>query len=430
MRREWPSLLVLLGLGFFAWLAVSPAFETGLVTVAIGACMILGRTRDVRAELEATRGSRTLLVYAPLLALGAFVTAPSWSAERPFVGLDGQVNLAIIGELVDQITLGRPLTWLTRIAPGDPMLDLYPTLAHRAIARLAILTGHAHDPARVLVVVVSAAYVAVSLGIARTAFRLGAPEPAALAVGAFALLDLGSDFTWGTRPVFHYGFLPSTISVAITLHTLPSMFDLLRRARASTAALTTLGFALAAAMHPIALIVSLAIVAVLAGSFAFATPAARRLLLPPVACASLGILGSAWLWLPASQRVLAYALHYRPPPDPFGPAPARLAHTTAPPRPALRTGHERYLSQDRNRNITTDQLRRPAWVPPEGAASMSATSHAHDKHDHSHEHDHGPAKGLMRWITTTTRFWRNTVTICAASVPIEAVGALLGRRSR
>ncbi len=166
-----------------------------------------------------------------------------------------------------------------------------------------------------MVSVVSVAYVLVSLGIARTSFRLGAPAPAAFAVAAFALLDLGSDFTWGTRPVFFYGFLPSTISIAITLHTLPSP-SISSAAEPHSFAITALGFGVATAMHPLSVVLAVTLPRGPArldharplGSTARSCRPSRR---PFSGCsARCG-------WALSSERIISYGVHYGTPQVPL-----------------------------------------------------------------------------------------------------------------
>ncbi len=324
LRRERSSLLVLLGIAVFAALAPTPRFETSFFLVGVAICVLFGDVRDARRSLEETRLARWACVYLPIVIVGVLVTRPAWSAARPFVGLDGRVNEAIVGELIDQAARGRPLTWLTRIAPGDPTLDLYPTLAHRGVALLARGIGAEHDTARLLVSIVSAAYVAVAVGIARCAVRVGAPLPAALVVGVLALLDVGTDFTWGTQPVFRYAFLPSTLSIATLLHTLPSLFDLTRRFTQARFFSSALGIALTAALHPLALGVCVLFAIAIALSIGLSRTHARRSLLAPLGAFSLGLALSAWLWLPAASRVLAYGVHYGTPQIPADLALARM----------------------------------------------------------------------------------------------------------
>lgn len=313
MRAERSALVVLFGMAAFAWLARAPAFEASLVLFGTAACALLDDGRDGRVHLEHTRRLRWVCVYAPIVLVGALVTRPAWGAAEPFVGLDGRVNEAIVGELLDQASRGRPLTWLTRAAPGDPTLDLYPTLAHRGVAWLARALGRERETARLLVSIVSGAYVAVALGIARTAVRIGAPWPAALGVALLSLLDIGTDFTWGTQPVFRYAFLPSTLSVASLLHALPALFDLHRRPSRARFALAGSGVALSAALHPLALVIACALALVWAFSLAFSAPSSRPARGAALLATALGVAASAWLWLPASMRVFAYGVHYGTP---------------------------------------------------------------------------------------------------------------------
>ena len=312
LRRERSALLVLTGIAIFASFVPTPRFETSFFLVGLASCVLFGDVRT-RRSLTDTRLARWACVYTPIVILGVIVTEPAWGAARPFVGLDGRVNEAIVGELIDQAARGRPLTWLTRIAPGDPTLDLYPTLAHRGIALLARVIGAQHQTARLLVSIASAAYVAVAVGIARCAVRVGAPLPAALVVAVLALLDVGTDFTWGTQPVFRYAFLPSTLSIAALLHTLPSLFDLARRRTRARLFAATMGIAITAALHPLALTVCVLLAIVIALSIGLGRPHARRALLAPLGVIMLGLASSAWLWMPAAARVLAYGVHYGTP---------------------------------------------------------------------------------------------------------------------
>jgi hypothetical protein len=325
MRRAWPSLLVVLGLLAFAGSSTRPAFEAGLVALALLATAALSSGKDPRDGLVEGRLARLATLHGPLALAGAFLTWPAWSADVPEVGFDGLMNEAIVAELVHQLERGRPLSWVTRIAPGDPVLDLYPTLPHRLVAQLAVWTGTTAHLDRWLVGALSVAYVAVALGIARTAQRLGAPRPAAFAAGLFAMLDPGTDFTWGTHAVFYYGYVPSTLGIAITLHTLPSLFDSLRRGGRAAFAATALGVALAAAVHPLSLVIALAIVLVLASLAIVSKGPRRHALLAPLLAALLGLAGSAVLWIPAGERVLAYAVHYGTPQVPLSLALARMA---------------------------------------------------------------------------------------------------------
>lgn len=324
-RRERTALFLLAGMAAYTWLVPAPRFETSMVWAAVALTALFGGARDPRDAIADRRAERWLLVYLPIVVIGVLLTRPAWSAHVPFVGLDGRINEAIVGELIDQAARGRPLTWLTRIAPGDPTLDLYPGLSHRALAWLARWLGAERETARLLVGVLSAAHVVGAVGIARCAVRVGAPHLAALCVGVLALLDVGTDFTWGTQAVFRYAFLPATLGMAALLHTLAALFDLWRQPTRARWIVGSLGAAITAALHPLTLTVLVLLVGVLAAMFCLGAPHARRALTAPLFGLVLGVASSAWLWMPASLRVLAYGVHYGAPQVPLALAAQRMA---------------------------------------------------------------------------------------------------------
>ena len=290
----------------------APRFEVALVGCAMAMSVLFAPRFEV---LDASRGrlQRIACVYLPIVLLGAFITAPTWMSATPFVGIDGTVNEAIIGEIVDQSAHGRPLTWATRIATGEPTLDLYPTLVHRAIAWCARASHTEDQLTRWLGALLSLAYVAAALGMARISYRISRNGVAAMAVGAMALLDTGSDFTWGTRPIFVYGFLPSTVTIALTMHVLPSLFDLARRQRTSTFLISTLGVAAAVGLHPLGLVIHFLLLGTLFITWLGGAPRMQKQAALPLAAMVLGLLLTAFVWMPAASRLLAYGVHYGTP---------------------------------------------------------------------------------------------------------------------
>jgi hypothetical protein len=311
-RIDAAALLPTLALVSYAVLVDTPRFELVLVAAALAFSTLLTPTK-VENNLGKHRLRRALIVYLPIALMGAWVTLPAWSAHVPFVGIDGQINEAIVAEIADHSARGTPLTWITRISTGEPTLDLYPTIVHRIIAWLAVHTGTSHLLSHWLVSIVSVAYTLVAIGIARTAMRVSGNEAASLAAGALALLDTGSDFTWGTRPTFLYGFLPSTLSIALALNVFPILLDLARQARTTRVLVAVLGVACSAALHPLCLVIYVISIGTLFVSWMIGTPRTQRKTALPLLALVIGLALSAFVWAPGAARIVTYGVHYGTP---------------------------------------------------------------------------------------------------------------------
>jgi len=331
MRRERVvALVALLGLAVALHLgaAAETPLEVALALVALG-LITLTASRRLTTWLDrpglSSLAVRTALVLGPTLAAAAlYLGGPS---DWDDLGLRGDwpVNEAFIHTIRDSLARGEALAWSTRIAPGDPTTDLYPTVAHAVLARLSLWLGDDVSLHRIVVGAAALAFVSVALGVARAARTTGAPWPACALVGLACLYDYGSDFGWGARATWFWGFFPSTLALGLWYAMLPSALELLRRPRASRLAFVAAGLGAAAVMHPIGLVLSGALfVAALVGIPAVRAPERRRVVSMGVALA-LGVALTAPAWAPASQRVLDHGVHFGTPPVPVEIALGRMA---------------------------------------------------------------------------------------------------------
>lgn len=254
-----------------------------------------GTVAAVAAIAWAARG-----VYRPLEDLDRFVRSGDWP-----------VNAVFARTAYEAIARGRPLTWATEISAGEAIFDLYPTFVHRVLAWVAYALGDV----RLIVPLMSAsavlACVAVAIGAARAAIRLGAPWPAAAIAGLAVVLDSGSDFSWGMRSTFRWGFFPSTCAIAVVMFTLPAVLALAER-RGSVWRVA-LGIGLAAIMHPVGIVLAAALLAGTALAWMLRRGGAALGPARVLVALGLGVALTAPIWAPASARIVAYGVHYATP---------------------------------------------------------------------------------------------------------------------
>ncbi len=335
MRRERIlALLVLVALVVALTMDVAIESTTEL-SIALGALALgaLIASRRLTTWLDRPRLSstlvRSLLIGGPIVWVASiYLGGPERWDDMGLRG-DWPVNEVFVHAIRDAIGRGRPFTWSTLIAPGDPTTDLYPTLAHRVLAHVSYAWPDV-SLHRIVVGAAVLAFVSVALGVARAARATGAPWIACLLVGLACLYDYGSDFGWGARATFFWGFFPSTLAMGVWYATLPTALESLKRPTRVRLALVTIGFGLAAMLHPVGLVLSGAlVVAALIGVSYVRGPDRSRLLSVFVALVA-GLALTAPIWAPASQRVIEHGVHFGTPPVPIEMAGGRMAQGLLP----------------------------------------------------------------------------------------------------
>lgn len=308
--------------------AADPPIEVALFVVALALV-----TATASRQFERWLGgpglarwfARSALVLGPTLALAVvYLGGPSRWDDLGLRG-DFPVNEAFVRTLRDALSRAESLRWSTRIAPGDPTPDLYPMLGHAIVARASLWLGESVSLHRVVVGAAVLAHVSVALGVARAARTTGAPWTASAIVGLACLYDAGSDFGWGTRAIWFWGFYPSTLALGVFYGVLPTVLTSLQRPSRARWLSSCAGLAFSAALHPVGLVLSGALVVGLLAAVPVSRASERGQLVAMSVWATIGTALSAPLWAPASQRLLDYGVHFGTPTVPVDIAIERMA---------------------------------------------------------------------------------------------------------
>lgn len=335
MRKEriaaWLCLLAL-AVAIASGVAVETPFELCAALLAI-AVLTAGASRRLARWLDRPRALPGLAALAaialPIVGAAAlYLGGPSAWDDMGLRG-DWPVNEAFVRAMRDALDRGAPFAWSTRIAPGDPTADLYPSVSHRVLAWIS----H-HQPElsihRLVVGAAVIAFTAVAVGVARAARSIGAPTLACVLVGLACLYDYGSDFGWGVRATFFWGFFPSTLAMGVWYSTLPSALEALRRPTRTRLVLVALGFGASAILHPVGLVLSGALVVASLVGLSAARPNDRARLVGLLVALGAALALTAPIWGPASQRVLDHGVHFGTPPVPIESAGGRMAQGLLP----------------------------------------------------------------------------------------------------
>lgn len=289
-----------------------PASEAPLLLAMAALATVLPRRTRLRLPLVGEIGRHREAFTAGIIALlGLLTFGPIVRAGEAGYHCDWSQNIAVVEEIVQEWSHGRPTPAVfLGIAAGDPTPDLYPTLPHQLAAVIAYLMGGASHAHMVTMVIVLVAWIAAAVGVTRLALCFSA-WPVALLAGLACLFDSTEMFQWSLSGTWYWGLFPSTCAIGVLVNGLPSLARMLEapptRGQMVTAwALIGLG----AMTHPIALLMSIVIFgsAVLGTAFARRE---RRLRWASVALhvgIALGL--AAFAWLPATTRLMLYAVHY------------------------------------------------------------------------------------------------------------------------
>jgi hypothetical protein len=312
--------------------ALETPLELCLALVAIGLVTALSSRRFAtwldRPRLS-SRLARVSLIVLPVVGCAAVYLGGPHAWDDMGLRGDWPVNEAFVQAIRDALDRGSSFTWSTRIAPGDPTTDLYPTVAHRVLAWIS----HHHPDLSIHRIVVGAAVVAftaVAIGVARAARITGAPWLACVIVGLACLYDYGSDFGWGVRATFFWGFFPSTLAMGLWYTTLPSALEALKRPTRARLVLVAIGFGAAAILHPVGLVLSGALVVASLAGLSAVRPLDRARLVRLLVALGAALALTAPVWAPASQRVLDHGVHFGTPPVPIETAAGRMAQGLLP----------------------------------------------------------------------------------------------------
>jgi len=289
-----------------------PSSEAPLLLAMAALATLLPRRTRLRLPLlgEISR-HREALSAGIIAAIGLATFGPIVRAGQAGYYCDWSQNIAVVEEIVQEWSHGRPTPAVfLGIAAGDPTPDLYPTLPHQLAAAIALALGGTSHAHMVTMTIVLVAWIAAAVGVTRLALRFSA-WPVALLAGLACLFDSTEMFQWSLAGTWYWGLFPSTCAIAVLVNGLPSLARMLDvPPTRSQVAAVWISIGLAAATHPIALLMSLVIFGSAVLGTAFARPERRARWASVVLHIGIALGLGAFVWLPATTRLMLYAVHY------------------------------------------------------------------------------------------------------------------------
>jgi hypothetical protein len=244
------------------------------------------------------------IVVAGLLVFWDTMTEPvAWQ-----VG-DWGPQHAVLAHLMPSLPGFDAPVWNHAVGTGDAPLELYPALTYYVTGHVAWLLGLEDQLPQAFMIVATFVHVGLALATTALAMRV-APKPLALLVGLLFLVDSGAISHGGTVGLFHWALLHSALAHAFSMIAALGILAALRRPRLGASVAIWLGIAVSTAAHPVALITAAAYVLALAVVAVLAADVPPRRALVAIAHVVLGVALGAAVWMPATERLLAYGQHF------------------------------------------------------------------------------------------------------------------------
>lgn len=293
-----------------------------LVVAAAGAAAAWLRG-ELRARAWANTESRTNrhATAECTLVIGLVVAASACVFGRAlghggYNRYDWAPHHANLRHLVDALAHGHVPRWVQSVATGDSPYELYPLFPDYVAARIAVVF-HIQDLTLLLVRagVLIHTLGAVSAGL--LARRMLGWKWGVL-VGLALALDFGSLFGGGATGVLYLGVTDSTLALGIWSFVLLALVNALERPSLAASCAVWLLTSLTLLCHPIGLVAALATAIALVLVACLTNDVPRRRVVFALGHLALGVALVAWSWLPFSQRIVLYGLHYAWTPDAAG----------------------------------------------------------------------------------------------------------------
>lgn len=241
-----------------------------------------------------------LTVFWPVLAT---TPSPAWQTG------DWGPQHAVLANIMPHLPGFDVPVWNHAVSTGDAPLELYPALTYVVTGHVALLFGLEHDLPHAFMIVAALTHLGLALATTALAMRI-ASRPTAVFVGIFWLVDSGAISHGGTVGLFHWAILHSAFAHLWSMIAALGILSALHRPRLGASITIWIGIAISTAAHPAALItaatfvIALALVALLAGDIK------PRRALAALGHVLVGLALGAIVWLPASERILAYGQHF------------------------------------------------------------------------------------------------------------------------
>ncbi|HTL37429.1 MAG TPA: hypothetical protein VL326_30050 [Kofleriaceae bacterium] len=311
--RIWARPGVQLAVGAAVVAVAFPATAAGSVALLLASALagigILRVWPDLPARVREPGRLGTLAVYLLIVAAGvsvfggALTTSPDWQMG------DWGPQHAVLARIMPSLPGFDVPVWNHAVSSGDAPLELYPAFTYILTGHVAIALGLEHDLPRAFMIVAVVTHISLALLTAAIAMRVSSRK-IALALGLMFLLDSGAISHGGTVGLFHWAILHSAVAHVFSLIAVLGVLGALRRPRLGASVAIWLGTALACAAHPSALLMTATAMLALLGVAALATDIPPRRALVAIAHLALGLALGAIVWLPASERLLAYGQHF------------------------------------------------------------------------------------------------------------------------
>lgn len=286
--------------------AAFPASSAGAIALAIlagaaGVGALRVRWPRIPAWI-ATAGVLLLIVVLGFMTFGdALAATPDWQLG------DWGPQHAVLARIMPALPGLDVPVWNHAVSTGDAPLELYPALTYLLTGHVALVFSLDVPSAFMLVAVVVHILLAVLTAV--LAMRV-ASRKVACVLGVLWLVDSGAVSHGGTVGLFRWAILHSALADVFCLVAMLGVMMALRRPRLGASITIWIATALATATHPSALLMFAAAIVALVGVALLASDIRPRVALVAIAHLLLGVALGAVVWLPASERLVAYGQHF------------------------------------------------------------------------------------------------------------------------
>jgi len=252
-------------------------------------------------------GTALVLVFIVLAGFSVFAETltdtPDWQMG------DWGPQHAVLARLMPSLPGLDVPTWNHVVSTGDAPLELYPGLTYIVVGHVALLLGLADDLPLAFMIVATLVHISLAVITTYLASRV-ASRKVALVIGLFWLVDGGAVSHGGTVGLFRWAILHSAFAHVFSMLAVIGILAALRRPRIGAAVLIWLATAIATATHPAALLMTAASAIALLAVALLAVDVPPRRAFAALGHLAIGIALGAIVWLPASERLLAYGQHF------------------------------------------------------------------------------------------------------------------------
>ncbi|HUJ62661.1 MAG TPA: hypothetical protein VLX92_29365, partial [Kofleriaceae bacterium] len=247
-----------------------------------------------------------------LLVIAVVAIASFWDvlSERPDWQMgDWGPQRAVLARIMPSLPGLDVPVWNHVVSTGDAPLELYPALTYLVTGHFAWLFGLQNDLPLAFMIVATLVHLGLALTTTAVAIRVSS-RPVALVIGLFWLFDTGAVSHGGTIGLYHWGLLHSAFAHVFSMIAALGILAALARPRIGASITIWIATAISVAAHPVALITSAAYVIALGAVALLAGDVPPRRALAAIGHVVLGVALGATVWLPASERLLAYGQHF------------------------------------------------------------------------------------------------------------------------